>query len=49
MARRLAAAIDADLPDEVVDTDPLALLTVFAKRGRDTLLVAEAKLTELEI
>ncbi|MEJ2871748.1 HAD family hydrolase [Actinomycetospora sp. OC33-EN08] len=49
VARRLAEAIDARLPDEAIGTDPLALLTVFAERGRDTLVAAEAKLTELEI
>lgn len=48
VARRLAEAIDADLPEEVIGTDPLALLSVFAERGRDTLVAAEAKLTELE-
>lgn len=49
VARRLAETIDADLPDEVIGTDPLALLTVFAERGRDTLIAAEAKLAELEM
>ncbi|NMO93998.1 HAD family hydrolase [Actinomycetospora sp. TBRC 11914] len=49
VARRLAEAIDADLPAEVVGTDPLALLSLFAERGRDTLIAAEAKLRELEL
>ncbi|MCD2193153.1 HAD family hydrolase [Actinomycetospora endophytica] len=49
VARRLAEAIDAGLPDEVVGTDPLALLSVFAERGRETLVQAEAKLRDLEV
>jgi beta-phosphoglucomutase-like phosphatase (HAD superfamily) len=49
VARRLAEAMDADLPAEVVGTDPLALLSVFAERAHDTLVAAEAKLRELEI
>lgn len=49
VARRLAAAIDADLPVEDVGTDPLALLTVFAERDPETLVAAEAQLRDLEI
>lgn len=49
VARRLAAAIDADLPIEDVGTDPLALLTVFAERGHDTMVAAEAQLRDLEL
>lgn len=49
VAHRLAEAIDADLPADVVGTDPLALLSVFAERGRDILLPAEAKLQDLEL
>lgn len=49
VARRLTEAIDAELPAEVVGTDPLALLSVFAERGRDTLVAAEAQLRDLEV
>lgn len=49
VARRLAETMDADLPAEVVGTDPLALLSVFAERGHDTLVAAEAKLRNLEV
>jgi phosphoglycolate phosphatase-like HAD superfamily hydrolase len=48
VARRLADAIDADLPVEVVGTDPLALLSVFAEKDHETLVAAEAKLRDLE-
>lgn len=49
VARRLAEAIDAELPAEVVGTDPLALLSVFAERDHDTLVAAEAQLRDLEV
>lgn len=49
VARRLAEAVDADLPAEVVGTDPLALLSVFADRGHDMLVAAEAHLRDLEV
>lgn len=49
VARRLAAAVDAELPAEVVGTDPLALLSVFAERDHETLVAAEAQLQDLEV
>lgn len=49
VARRLAEAIDDDLPAEVVGTDPLGLLSVFAGRDHETLVAAEAQLRDLEV